>query len=98
MKERANTKKQEGRWAEMLLSLCLFTFLLLLTGCFGGKHVSATGGEVTGVSGRAFNEPAPYGMTLIKRGHLKELHVPSICDVCPRLYYPRASGRPCLRW
>ena len=45
--------------------------LLLLTACMGGKHVSANGGEVTGVSGRAFSEPAPYGMTLIKRGHLK---------------------------
>ena len=29
------------------------------------------GGEVTGVSGRAFVEPTPYGMTLVKRGHLK---------------------------
>ena len=35
-------------------------FMLLLTGCFGGKLASSQGGEVTG-----------NGMTLIKRGHLK---------------------------
>ncbi|MDE6003365.1 MAG: gliding motility-associated lipoprotein GldK, partial [Prevotella sp.] len=44
---------------------------LLLTACFGGKLASSAGGEVTGVSGHAFSEPTPYGMTLIKRGHLK---------------------------
>lgn len=31
---------------------------------------SANGGEVTGVSMRAWNEPTPYGMVLIKRGSL----------------------------
>ena len=46
--------------------------LLLLTGCYGGKiAMSGGGGEVTGTSGRAFAEPTPYGMTLVKRGHLK---------------------------
>ena len=45
--------------------------VLVLTGCFGGKSATATGGEVTGVGGRAFSEPTPYGMTLIKRGHLR---------------------------
>ena len=44
---------------------------VVLTGCFGSKSVSASGGEVTGASGRAFTEPTPHGMTLIKRGHLK---------------------------
>ena len=42
-----------------------------LTGCFGSKSLSASGGEVTGASGRAFTEPTPHGMTLIRRGHLK---------------------------
>ena len=46
-------------------------FMLLLTGCFGGKLASSQGGEVTGAGGRAFTEPTPYGMTLVKRGHLK---------------------------
>ena len=46
-------------------------FMLLLTGCFGGKLASSQGGEVTGTGGRAFTEPTPYGMTLVKRGHLK---------------------------
>jgi formylglycine-generating enzyme required for sulfatase activity len=32
---------------------------------------SSAGGEVTGAGGRAFSEPTPYGMTLVKRGHLK---------------------------
>ena len=49
----------------------LIAVLLLLTSCFGGKETMASGGELTGTSGRAFSEPAPYGMVLIKRGHLK---------------------------
>ena len=46
------------------ITLCS-AWAMLLTGCFGGKMASSAGGEVTGVSGRAFSEPAPYGMTLI---------------------------------
>ena len=47
-------------------------FLLLsLTSCFGGKETMASGGELTGSKGSSFSEPAPYGMVLIKRGHLK---------------------------
>lgn len=53
-----------------IISLC-FIGLLVLTGCFGGATSTATGGEVTGAGGRPFTEPTPYGMTLIKRGHLK---------------------------
>ena len=49
----------------------LFCLMFLLTGCFGGKLASQQGGEVTGSGGRAFSEPTPYGMTLIKRGHLR---------------------------
>ena len=47
---------------------------LTLTACFGGKSVSTSGrgGEVVGVGGgKSFNEPAPYGMTQVKRGYLK---------------------------
>jgi len=51
--------------------LCGLMALLLLTSCFGGKSATATGGELTGVSGRSFAEPAPYGMVLVKRGHLR---------------------------
>lgn len=43
----------------------------MLTGCMGSKLSSSSGGEVTGAGGRAFTEPTPYGMTLIKRGYLK---------------------------
>ena len=44
---------------------------LLLTSCFGSKMMTANGGEVTGTGGKAFAEPTPYGMVLVKRGHLK---------------------------
>ena len=52
----------------MMLSAMM---VVVLTGCLGSKYSSASGGEVTGTSGRAFTEPTPHGMTLIKRGHLK---------------------------
>ena len=48
-----------------------FLALLLLTSCFGSKVASGAGGEVTGSGGRAFSEPAPFGMVLVKRGHLR---------------------------
>ena len=56
-----------GVGAGVLLSLCL-----ILTSCFGGKlSQSQRGGEVTGVGmGRGFQEPTPYGMTLVNRGFL----------------------------
>ena len=55
----------------MKSKLYLLAFSLLLTSCFGSKLVSSGGGEVTGTGGKAFTEPTPYGMTLVKRGHLK---------------------------
>ena len=45
--------------------------VLAMASCFGGKETMANGGELTGSTGRAFAEPAPYGMVLVKRGHLK---------------------------
>lgn len=39
---------------------------VLFTSC--GKSLSGSGGELTGVRAVGFNEPAPYGMVLIKRG------------------------------
>ena len=55
-----------------IAALCA-TMLLALTACMGSKSAaSGRGGEVTGVgSGRSFKEPAPYGMTMVKRGFLK---------------------------
>ncbi len=52
-----------------VICLCALVALLLCS-CFGGRQATATGGEVTGAGGRAFSEPTPYGMVLIKRGHL----------------------------
>ncbi len=46
----------------------------LLVSCMGGTSRSgagAAGGEVTGVGGTSAQEPAPYGMVLVKRGSLK---------------------------
>ncbi len=51
------------------LLFCLLAFLL--TSCFGGKTTTSSGGELTGSGGRSFAEPAPYGMVLVKRGHLR---------------------------
>ena len=45
--------------------------VLLLSSCFGSKMASGGGGEVTGTGGKAFSEPTPYGMVLVKRGHLR---------------------------
>ena len=47
--------------------------LLFLVACAGSKLASSSGrgGEVVGVGGKAFSEPTPYGMTLVKRGFLK---------------------------
>ncbi len=56
--------------ANGMQTMLLFSFLLLMTSCFGSKSSSADGGELTGANGRSFAEPAPYGMVLIKRGHL----------------------------
>ncbi len=49
------------------------TLALVLTSCFGGKLTQSTrGGEVTGTGGgRAFQEPTPYGMTMVNRGSLR---------------------------
>ena len=54
----------------LTIGLCAAA-LLLLTSCFGSKLASQQGGEVTGSGGKAFSEPAPYGMVLVKRGHLR---------------------------
>ena len=53
-----------------IIALC-FAAVMALTGCFGGQTATSSGGEVTGSGGKAFAEPTPYGMTLIKRGHLR---------------------------
>ena len=47
----------------------LFTFLL--ASCIGMQGTSSIGGELTGVSNAAINEPAPYGMVLVERGSIK---------------------------
>ena len=58
------------RIANIVKAISLLSVALLMVACFGGKVTSSSGGEVTGAGGRAFTEPTPYGMTLVKRGHL----------------------------
>ena len=53
-----------------LIGLCAMA-VILLSSCFGSKMMTSSGGEVTGTGGKAFTEPTPYGMVLVKRGHLK---------------------------
>ena len=65
--------KVSGQMKRMI-PLCLFALLLVFSGCAGSKiaNSASRGGEVTGVGGgKAFTEPTPFGMTLIKRGYLK---------------------------
>ena len=59
------------RIANIVKAISLLSVALLMVACFGGKVTSSSGGEVTGAGGRAFTEPTPYGMTLVKRGHLR---------------------------
>ncbi|MDR0348120.1 MAG: SUMF1/EgtB/PvdO family nonheme iron enzyme [Tannerella sp.] len=51
---------------KIALMLAVTTLLTSLTSC--GKLLSGDGGEVTGARLASFNEPAPYGMILVKRG------------------------------
>ncbi len=51
------------------IALCLLSTLLLLS-CFGSGGLQQ-GGEVTGVSGKSFAEPTPYGMVKVEKGFLK---------------------------
>lgn len=47
--------------------------VLLLSACMGktSSGASGSGGELVGTSTATWNEPAPYGMVLVKRGTLK---------------------------
>ena len=47
--------------------------LIILAGTLAScsKTISGGGGEVTGVRGRAVDEPAPFGMVLVKRGSVE---------------------------
>ncbi len=60
----------------MKKSVFLSTIVMSLTllSCMGtqlGGMSTVQGGEVTGISGTAVSEPAPYGMVLIQRGSIK---------------------------
>lgn len=51
--------------------LPMLLITMLFASCMGVRKNSSMGGEVTGVSGSAINEPAPYGMILVERGSIK---------------------------
>ena len=71
MEMEVRKRRRERVTQRAFLILSLSSFLILLTSCFGSKMATSGGGEVTGTGGRAFTEPTPYGMTLVKRGHLQ---------------------------
>ncbi len=51
----------------------VITAVMAMTGCMSSRRMTSSvgsGGEVTGVGGRTFAEPTPYGMTKIPRGYL----------------------------
>ena len=59
---------KKGFYAAVILFVTLLMYSCMSMNRGG---VMATGGEVTGISGTAVSEPAPYGMVLVKRGSLK---------------------------
>ena len=61
------------RTKKSFIAVCTIALSFTLVGCFGGKMATSSGrgGEVTGVSGKSFSEPTPYGMTRIDRGFLR---------------------------
>lgn len=54
-----------------IVSMPALLMVLLLASCMGPRRNTSMGGEVTGISGTAINEPTPYGMVLVERGSIK---------------------------
>ncbi len=55
-----------------VLGWVLLLLPFMLTACMGSSSsANATGGELTGIRGSAYNEPVPYGMTAVHKGSLK---------------------------
>ncbi len=51
--------------------IVVFFLCWMASSCFGPSGKLSKGGEVTGIPARAWNEPTPYGMVLVKRGSVK---------------------------
>ena len=56
-----------------IVFLPMITLSLAMVSCMNSRMGmgNAMGGEVTGISGTAMNEPTPYGMVLVQRGSIK---------------------------
>jgi len=54
-----------------LLFIVSLVITVALISCGAPVGESSSGGELTGISAVAWDEPAPYGMVLIKRGSVK---------------------------
>ena len=56
-----------------IVFLSMITLSLAMVSCMNSRMGmgNAMGGEVTGISGTAMNEPTPYGMVLVQRGSIK---------------------------
>ena len=56
----------------IIYSLLFIISFGLLTSCAGSRsNAMAHGGEITGIHGTSFSEPAPYGMVAVPKGSLK---------------------------
>ena len=56
-----------------IVFLSMIALSIIATSCFSSRSgmSNSQGGEVTGISGSAINEQAPYGMVLVQRGSIK---------------------------
>ncbi|MGP1548993.1 MAG: gliding motility-associated lipoprotein GldK, partial [Prevotella sp.] len=58
---------------KLFIILCITAATVSFVSCMSGRKMSSSvgsGGEVTGLGGRSFTEPTPYGMTKVARGYL----------------------------
>ena len=55
----------------VFLSMVLLSFVAVSCMSPRGNMSNSQGGEVTGISGTAVNEPTPYGMVFVPRGSIK---------------------------
>ena len=75
MKQTPIPQRKHLSWRKACQVVCCVLLILsacCLTACMGASsNAMATGGEITGVRGTAFSEPAPYGMVAVPKGSLR---------------------------
>ena len=75
MKQTPIPQRKHLSWRKACQVVCCVLLILsacCLSACMGASsNAMATGGEITGVRGTAFSEPAPYGMVAVPKGSLR---------------------------